>query len=210
MCTSGKLFATPLTRHQVRGSLRLLTIPLRFIFCSSFQKGSVFRSCIASLNEAVRLVPGVDGLLVGKALENRSFARAIRRRFSLTVTLPDGAAIWLSSIGPIGSTMKPAPRTEPYGYDSAVPLFLFGKGSRWGVPGKRRISRLHWRFWRVSRCRERTDAYWLKRCRTACTQPRPLRAAELLVTKNLHCRRYSQYKIAFPSPTQGSQFPCSA
>jgi len=48
---------------------------------------------VASLNEAVRSVPGADGVLVGKLLENQSGAMPANRQPSRAVTLPVAAAI---------------------------------------------------------------------------------------------------------------------
>jgi len=84
---------------------------------------------IASLNEAVRLVPGVDGLLVGEALEKGSFAPSDR-------AAPFARSHVAGRSGDLTVVYRPywiddetgTSHGTPYGYDSRVPLFLFGKG----------------------------------------------------------------------------------
>jgi len=84
---------------------------------------------IASLNEAVRLVPGIDGLLVGEALENRSFVPTDR-------AAPFARSHVAGRSGDLTVLYRPywiddetgTSHGTPYGYDSRVPLFLFGKG----------------------------------------------------------------------------------
>ena len=84
---------------------------------------------VASLKEALRSAPGVDGVLVGKLLENQSgaspsqsaaFARSYvaDRSGDLTVIY---RPYWVDD--ETGTS-----HGTPNDYDARVPLFLFGKG----------------------------------------------------------------------------------